>query len=292
MRVTQSMISSQSLTNIQKNYGKLANLQEQLSTGKKLNRPSQDPVAATSSMLHRSELRGIEQYERNVAEANTWMESADSSLDTVNQAMQRIREITVQASNDTYDENQRQGMAEEVNQLISHIEDLANTQVNNKYIFNGTDTSNPPVDLSEGIFPADIDEVNIELMNGVTVPINVNTDQVFSEEMFTDFQTLENKLMDTDLSDETFNAFLATIDGHLDEVLRVEAEIGAKANRVEMIEDRLDNQKGIATRIMSDNEDADIAKVITELVTQESLHQAALAAGARIIQPSLVDFLR
>lgn len=292
MRVTQSMISSQSLTNIQKNYGKLANLQEQLSTGKKLNRPSQDPVAATSSMLHRSELRGIEQYERNVAEANTWMESADSSLDTVNQAMQRIREITVQASNDTYDENQRQGMAEEVNQLISHIENLANTQVNNKYIFNGTDTSNPPVDLSEGIFSADIDEVNIELMNGVTVPINVNTDQVFSEEMFTDFQTLENKLVDADLSDETFNAFLATIDGHLDEVLRVEAEIGAKANRVEMIEDRLGNQKGIATRIMSDNEDADIAKVITELVTQESLHQAALAAGARMIQPSLVDFLR
>ncbi|QQK81579.1 flagellar hook-associated protein FlgL [Salicibibacter cibi] len=295
MRVTQSMVSSQTLTNIQKNNGKLANLQEQLSTGKKINRPSQDPVVATSSMRHRTELRGIEQYERNVSEAKTWMESADSSLDTVNQAMQQMREIIVQASNDTYDETQRQAMAEEVGQLISHIEDLANTQVNNKYIFNGTDTANPPVDLAEGIFPnpdTDAGEVTLELMDGVEVPINVSADQVFHEEMFTDLQTLESKLEDPDTSDETFDAFLETIDGHLDEVLRVEAKLGARVNRVEMIEDRLGDQNEIATRIMSDNEDADVAEVIMDLVTQESLHQAALSAGARIIQPSLMDFLR
>ncbi|AXF56311.1 flagellar hook-associated protein FlgL [Salicibibacter kimchii] len=293
MRVTQSMISSQTLTNIQNNNSKLANLQEQLSTGKKINRPSQDPVVATSSMRHRTELREIEQYDRNVSEAKSWMESADISLDTVNQTMQRMREITVQASNDTYDENQRQAMAEEVGQLISHIEDLANTQVNNNYIFNGTDTTNAPVDLAGGHFPdADTDEVTLELMDGVEVPINVSADQIFHEDMFADLQELKSKLEDPDTSDETFDAFLSTIDGHLDEVLRAEAELGARVNRVEMIEGRLGNQNEIATRIMSENEDADIAEVIIDLVTQESLHQAALAAGSRIIQPSLMDFLR
>ncbi|SDI45043.1 flagellar hook-associated protein FlgL [Natribacillus halophilus] len=291
MRVTQSMISSQTLTNIQNNYGKLANLQEQLSTGKKINRPSQDPVAATSAMQYHTELRGIEQFQRNTSEANAWLESTDSALDTVNQALQRIREMTVQASNDTYDETQRMNMAEEVGQLITHIEDLANTQVNNKYIFNGTDSRNPPVNLAEETFPTDTDTVTVELMAGVEVPINVEAGQVFGEDMFADLRALENKLMDPETSDEELDAFLTTIDSHVDETLRTEAEVGARMNRVAMIEDRLAEQNVIATRIMSDNEDADIAEVITELVTRESVHQASFASGARIIQPSLIDFL-
>ncbi|MBB6450371.1 flagellar hook-associated protein 3 FlgL [Geomicrobium halophilum] len=292
MRITQSMISNQTLGNIQNNYGELSKLQEQISTGTKISRPSEDPVLATNAMRYRTELREIDQFQRNTSVANLWMQSSDNALYTVNQTIQRIREITVQASNDTYDQAQRQDMAEEVKQLISHIEDLANTKVNNNYIFNGTDATNPPVNLDTQEFPDHTDLLNVELMNGVEVPINVNADQLFRAEMFRDLQELERNLRDPETSDRELDDFLRTIDGHLDEVLRTEAQLGARINRVEMIEDRLSEQKEIATKVMSDNENVDMAAVITDLITQESVHQAALSAGARIIQPNLIDFLR
>lgn len=63
-------------------------------------------------------------------------------------------------------------------------------------------------------------------------------------------------------------------------------------NRLDLVENRLSEQEVIAKRVMSDNEDADMEKVIMNLKTQESVHRAALAAGSRIIQPTLLDFLR
>jgi flagellar hook-associated protein 3 FlgL len=89
-----------------------------------------------------------------------------------------------------------------------------------------------------------------------------------------------------------FKIILQKIDTEIDRFLKVQAEVGAKQNRVEMMEDRLASQEVIATQVMSENEDVDMEKVITELITQESIQRAALSVGAKVIQPTLVDFLR
>ena len=78
----------------------------------------------------------------------------------------------------------------------------------------------------------------------------------------------------------------------MDKVLTTRADIGARQNRVEMMGNRLDSQEAAAKKQMSENEDIDYEKTITEMLTQESIHRAALSVGSRIIQPSLVDFLR
>lgn len=293
MRVTQSMLSQNSLRHLNQSFEKMGNLQDQLSTGKKITRASQDPVVAMSGIRYRTEAGQVEQFQRNSGEVYNWMDSTDSALGKTTDAMQRIRELTTQAANDTYEEGQRENIAEEVAELKDHIADMANTKMNGKYIFNGTDTTNAPIDDKTNIDASDNEgEVAIELLDGVNIPVNSNPTETFSQDLFDDLEGLEEDLRDPDTTGEELSAEIETIDGHIDSIVNERAEVGARLNRVEMIESRLNQQEVTAERIMSDNEDADMEKVITELMSQENVHQAALSSGARIIQPTLMDFLR
>ncbi|RPF54357.1 flagellar hook-associated protein FlgL [Aquisalibacillus elongatus] len=291
MRVTQSMLNNNMLRNISQSYSSMDKYMDQLSTGKKINRPSDDPVVAMKGVNYRSELTKVEQFERNISEVHNWMDNSDESLNESNQALQSVRELLVQASNDTYEENQRDNIAEEVSELRDHLEDLANTKVNNKYIFNGTNT------LGKRVEDGNVDEtnnsaVNIEVMDGVTLQANVNPENVFSQDLFDDLQEIEDALRNPDTRGDDLDEFIDVVDGHSQNLVNERADLGARMNRVEMIEDRLGQQKVSTNKLLSDNEDADIEEVIMNLKMQESVHRASLSAGSRIIQPSLIDFLR
>ena len=134
--------------------------------------------------------------------------------------------------------------------------------------------------------------VEIEVFDGVSMHSQHGSYNVFSDlnEMFKSIKTsIENP---GSAEAKPMGDFIGMIDNNMDAVLTQRADIGARQNRVEMMENRLDSQEINAIKQMSENEDIDYEKVITEMITQESIHRAALSVGARIIQPSLVDFLR
>jgi flagellar hook-associated protein 3 FlgL len=301
MRVTQGMLTGNMLRNLSASYARLGKYQDQLATGKKINRPSDDPVIAMKGMIYRTNLTEVEQFKRNFSEAYNWIENSDAALDKATQALQRIRELVVQASNDTYEASQREAISQEIKQLTDHLASIANTKVGDKYIFNGTDTLKQPVDLTQNppIVSNNTDEVKIELSKGIYIPVNVNPTKVFNYDntakgngLFSDLESLNNDLNDSTKSGNDISQYLSYIDKHINNILSARAELGARLNRVELMEDRIDQQEVIANRILSDNEDADMERVITDLKTQESVHRAALGVGARIIQPTLLDFLR
>ncbi|WP_100332369.1 flagellar hook-associated protein FlgL [Bacillus xiapuensis] len=293
MRVTQSMLSNNMLSRLSNSYERLGKLEEQINTQKKITRPSDDPVVAMKGMSYRTAVLEVEQYQRNFGEAYNWVENTDSALDKATQALHRIRELTVQASNDTYEETQRQGISEEVKQLKEHLAQIANTKFGDKYLFNGTDTMSPPVDIKKN--PPTVSQnsqpVLIELAKGVEIPVNANPQKTFSQDLFTDVNDLITKL-DSGATGKELNGFLTELDNHIDAMTYERASMGARLNRIELMEDRINQQEVIAKRIMSENEDIDIEKAITQLKTQESIHRASLGVGARIIQPTLMDFLR
>jgi flagellar hook-associated protein 3 FlgL len=291
MRVTQGMLSSNMLDHISKSYERMAKYQSQLASGKKINLPSDDPVVAMKGIRYRSNLTHIEQYKRNITDAYTWMESSDSALDKATQALQRIRELVVQASNDTYEASQRQSIAIEVGELKEHLASIANSKVGNKYIFNGSDTTTPPVDLGAAVYPTNSDAVEIEVYAGVRMQVNINPTNVFSAALFNDITNLENDL-NSGATGATIGNYLATLDGHIQNFIAERAELGARYNRLELVDQRVQTQEVVANRILSDNEDAEIERVITDLKMQESVHRAALGVGARVMQPTLLDFLR
>lgn len=293
MRVTQMMLANNTLRNVSKSYDKLGTYQQQLATGKKIHRPSEDPVVAMKGMHYRTSLTEIEQFQRNLSEAYTWMENSESALNHTTNVLQRARELVVQAKNGTLGPEDRQAIAREIEQLKKDLVQVANTKVAGKYIFNGTKIEQAPV--TDGKPPTvrnNNDDFMVEVAKGVKLKINVTPSNVFNKDLFNTLQDIENVLNGTSTSGKTLDNLLSDLDNHLNDVLAERAELGARVNRLELVEQRLAEQQLIAKRMISDNEDADIEKIITELKSQESVHRAALSVGARIIQPTLVDFLR
>lgn len=286
MRVTQSMLSNNLLRNLSSNYNKMGKLQDQLTTQKRITRPSDDPVVAMLGLGYRDSLNKVQQYSRNISEATNWLDSTDDAISQGVKVLQRIRELTVQASNGTYEEGQRGAIAVEVDQLKEQLETIAQTQVGGKYIFNGENTNKAPAvgNFSDG-------DIELEIFDGIKLNVNTKGSELFKS-VFNTLDSLKSKLEDKTASDTDISGFLDTLDSEIDHFLKIQADVGAKQNRVDMMKDRLSSQETIATEIMSKNEDVEIEKVITELITQESVQRAALSVGARIIQPSLVDFLR
>lgn len=287
MRVTQSMISSNLLRNISNNYSELNKYMNQLQTGKKITRISEDPLVAIKGIGHRTEVSRVQQYRRNLNEVQNWFDNTDSALDKATSAMQRLRELAIQASNGTNDDNELESIRMEAEQLKLHLIDIVNTNVNDKYIFNGTNTDNPP--FQEGAeFPTfDENPVLIPIADETTLKANINGKEVF-DDVFTAvdhfIEALEN---DGDLSSS-----ISELDNGINSIINARADLGARMNRLELIDNRLSEKEILATKSLSENEDVDFAEAITNLITQESIHRAALAAGSRIIQPTLIDFLR
>ncbi len=294
MRVTQGMMTANLLRNLNHSNIRLSKLQEQLYTQRKISRPSDDPVVALKGMAYRTNLTEVEQYRRNLTEMYKWMENSEAGLEQANAILQRARELVVQASNHgTYDHEDLQKIKAEISQLKEALVDVANTQVAGKYIFNGTDVETKPVEIDPdgniiahngNVFPFEI-----EVSKGVYIEAGIQPENAFGQDVFDTFRDLEQALEN---NPENIDSFISRLQGHIDSMLAERAELGARYNRIELIEDRLGHQEIIAHTILKENEGADMERVIIDLKMQETIHRAALSVGARVIQPSLVDFLR
>src|SRR5690554_2462218 len=129
MRVTQSMLSGNMLRNLSNSYAKMGKIQDQIITGKKVNRPSDDPVVAMKGINYRTELNNVEQYARNIGEAYNWLDTTDDTFDKIGSALHRTKELLVQASSDTLTNEDREKVNSEFQQLREHVRDLANTKI-------------------------------------------------------------------------------------------------------------------------------------------------------------------
>lgn len=293
MRVTQSMLSSNMLRNLNVSYGKMSKYQEQLTSGKKVNRPSDDPVVAVKGMGYRVDLDKVEQFQRNLNEVNSWNDSTDEALDQVGSALHRIQELVTNAANDTNTPDEREKINSEIKQIQLQMRDIANTKVGENYIFTGTHT-NSPLFNEDGTMANDTGtnkSIQINVFDGIAMDINLPGRELFKgiDDMITKVSTtLEN----TASTGEEIGALLTDVQGQTNKVLEQRAIVGARQNRAEMMGNRLSVQEVNVTKQLSENEDTDYAKTITEMVTTESIHQASLSVGAKIIQQSLVDFIR
>lgn len=295
MRVTQSMVSANSLRNISSSFNKLNDLSNQVSSGKKITKPSDDPVVAMKGMFYRSNVSEVEQYQRNLSEGYLWMDNSEASLNQANEGLQRIRELLVKGKNDTNGEAERTAIAQEIEQIKEDLVSVANSQVNGKYMFHGTDVSNPlvtsgnPPQVAANATDPSIDNYTVQVSSGINLKINVSP-TAFSQEMFDVVQSIQEKMENNDT--EGLDDLLSQLDTVTSNLSTERSELGARYNRLELVETRLSSQEVLANKVLSDNEDVDMEKAITNLSVQESVHNAALSVAAKIIQTSLIDFLR
>ncbi|WP_430482845.1 flagellar hook-associated protein FlgL [Rossellomorea marisflavi] len=301
MRVTQSMLTNNSMRNLSSSYSRMGQLQDQLSTGKKITRPSDDPVVAMKGMFYRSNVSGVEQYKRNLSELYLWMDNSEAGLEQGNQGLQRVRELLLQGKNGTLSEDDKKAVAAEIGQIKQDMITIAETKVGSRYIYHGTDVNHSPIkdkapadgsapQVADNLGNATIGDYIVEVSPGVTLKANVTPGKVFNQEMFDTLHSIQKSFEMGDSAD--LDGMLNKLDGVIEKLSSERSDLGARYNRLEMVDDRLSQQETMAKRIMSDNEDAEIERVITDLKSQESVHRAALSVGARIMQPTLMDFLR
>lgn len=305
MRVTQSMLSNNMLLNLNNSYGKMSKLQDQITSGSKITRPSDDPVIAVKGMGYRRDLGQVEQYTRNMNEVNNWIDTTDESLNQVGEQMKRVRELVIQAANDTNTPDDRAKIKAEIDQIRQQIQDIGNTKIADRYIFSGTRT-NQPLFENGTIDPTKVNSegVVIEVYDGIQMKVNTPGAELFQniDDMMGKISDLldPNRAGGPATGEEIGNALGGVAEQSTgdditaihNKILEAQADVGARQNRVELMENRLSIREIGVTKQMSNNEDVDYAKAITEMVTSESIHQAALSVGAKIIQQTLVDFIR
>ncbi|MFB0846156.1 flagellar hook-associated protein FlgL [Paenibacillus oleatilyticus] len=296
LRVTQSMMHSQVLGNITNNLRGMSKNQDVLSTGRKINQPSDDPVGITYALRYRSELSMNEQYQKNVDMAKSFLDHTDTVMGQIGELLQRAKELTTRGVNGTNPQSALDAIAQEMGQIYEHTVTLGNDKMNGKYIFNGQFTDKQPYTLAN----AEADQTDTKLINfqfgaGITLPINVTGEQAFGapsdgDNMFAVLKGIQNAFASGNQTQA--KALMDNLDSRLTKFLDMRAEVGARVNRVDLIDNRLEDLTQNLTSLDSKVEDADIAKTITDLKQYENIYQASLSVGAKIVQPSLLDYLR
>lgn len=295
-RVTQSMMHSQMVRNLNRNFERMSGLQDQLSTGRKINKPSDDPVGITYALRYRSELSMNEQYQRNITEATSAVDHLDTVMTQVNELIQRVKELAVRGVSDSSPAEARSAIGQELDGIYQQLVTLSNDQVNGKYIFNGQKTTTAPYSAATaGTLDVDEADITLPLAPGVDIATNVSGNKVFgyaaeSDNLFKLVKQLRDAMLTNDAP--AARAAMTPLDDRYNKFIGVRAEVGARANRIEMLDNRNQSLYVTLNDLSGKTEDADIAETIMALKRDENIYQASLSTGARIIQPSLVDFLK
>lgn len=305
MRITNTMVVNNMMYNMGNNLGRLDKIQQQLATGKKINTASDDPIVASRALKMRTDVAEILQYRKNVDDANSWMEITESTIASIGDLLQRARELAVQGSNDASTDDDRKKIASEAKQIKEQIIQLSNTTYAGRYIFSGYKTDQSLIDETTGMYNITIEtsgalREDIKYEIGIRDKININ---VLGSEVFGGvgtagtapkmIQDLDNFITGLNNSDTTaIGASISSMEDNIANLLMIRSDVGARTNRLELTKNRLAADETNFTKLMSQNEDADLAEVIMKLKSEENVYNASLAGGARIIQPTLVDFLK
>jgi flagellar hook-associated protein 3 FlgL len=292
MRVTQQMISQQFIQNLHRSNKSMETLHGQISSGNKYERISDQPGEVLKGLSYRSSLSQIEQYQKNVEDGISWSSAVDGELGNVTNVLHRVRELTLQASNDSNNPSDRKNIAVEVRSLIDQIGKIANTEYGSGFLFSGTDLNTQP--YQNGALQQSnpiVKEWNVG--QGLSVKGNVHAASVFgfSVDGKNLFETIE-VVAQTLENGENPGSLLNSIDQQLDHVITQRTVVGINQNTLELASNKLEQSELLHKKMLSTVGDTDISKAFTELSAQETLLQASLSAGGKILQQSLADFLR
>lgn len=292
MRVTFNMIANNVLKNLSSNLTRLEKLQNQLSSGKKIIKPSDDPVSTSRLIELKSTLNANKQYSRNIDFLKTELNVADKALQDISSTLTRVKKLAVRGANETLSEENRNAIAEEVDQLIDHLIQIGNTNVSGRYIFGGYKTSEAPLEKSGNavLYKGDGNLRSVEVSNNVLINASPTGKSLFVDSgMFDTLVLLRDALLGGNISQITET--IDKIDAISDRVSSELSGLGARLSRVELTSDLLSEKYTKYADLLSKQEDIEIEEVVLKLYAQQNVYQASLISASRALQPSLINYL-
>ena len=303
VRMTQGMMNRGAQTGLQAGLNRLAKVQEQLTTGRVINRPSDDPTGATSAMRIRASVVEQQQYVRNANDGLGWLNQADSTLASATDQVRRAYEIALQGVNDgSLGQQARDALATEIDQIRAGLVSTSNAAYLNRPVFGGVtagavaygpDLVDPTKTVYLAASPVPTQGVVRAVADGATVRVDIEGPDVFGadgDSVFDHLGALSTALKSGDAAG--ISAAVSALQVDRERITNAQPDIGARTKRVEQARDAASDAELRLTSSLSEVENTDLVKASVDLKLQEVAYQAALSATARVMQPSLLDFLR
>jgi flagellar hook-associated protein 3 FlgL len=296
MRVGTASLYAGIQQRLQRLTADLDSLNEKIASGKKVNRPSDDPIAMVEAMQFKTATRQLDQYGRNLETAGSWFTASESALSQTLDLVARAHEIAVTMNSDNQNAQTRDSAAVEVGELLDQAISLGNTQLSGRYIFSGFETATAPFTkvmlggVETAQYNGDTNDFQVQIGKDENLTAGKNGQTVLMDStLFSTLGSLKKALEDNDWSG--INAQLGNLTSVEDYLNNQIADIGGRQNRAEVKANILGQLQLDLQDRLSQAEDADIAEVMIQLNSKQVIYQAALAAAARVNQMSLLDYM-
>jgi flagellar hook-associated protein 3 FlgL len=294
MRITEQGTYQRTIQQLQQRLSAYSVSQNRVSSGKAINRPSDDPLGMSKALELRAAKKARQQETRNAEDGVRWLNLADTALQSVVDRLQRVRELAVRGATFT-SVDERSAIAAEVDALKEDLVDLANSRYQGRPLFSGFSAADP-VQLSGAAwtYAGDNGAINRRVGENEVVQVNLTADDVFGFTSAKDlFTTIDDFVTALNASSQAgIDTAITEIDTAMDTVLTSLSQLGAATNRVENAKAKSADDLLTIRTSLTEIEDVDLSEAILDLQLQETAYQGTLAAFARSSQPSLVDFLR
>jgi flagellar hook-associated protein 3 FlgL len=293
IRVTERSIATHTLANLQTNIARLGDLQNRLSTGKQLTKVSDAPGDAVLAMQYRSDVTNLQQYSRNANDGVAWLNTADSALTAAVEQVNRAKELVLSgmSSGSGGGPDAREAIALEMDDIRESVLNLANTQYLDRPVFGGTTTGQIAYN-EDGTYAGDNGQVLRTVSPSAKIRVDTSSAEVFGTGSTQVFDLLKKISADLRTDPTQLEDDLGKLNQATTSMQAGLSSVGARVNRLTQLQNYADSRVVDLNNQVSTVEDIDLPKTITELTLQQTAYQAALAATAKVVQPSLVDFLR
>ena len=297
-RVNLETFISSTLANVQKSTSNMSRLQEQISTGKKVNRASDDPAGARKILSLRSEDLRLDQYASNIQTATQSLDFSAAALSNTSDILQRITELTMQGVNGATDQSGRTIIANEINQLLETIMQSANSKRLGRYTFAGTETTTEPFvaarnssgNISSVAYKGNRETIQYNVGPNTNTTVNLTGDEVFMKtRLFDTIVKIRDNLFDGAITFATNE--LTNLDNGAQNILNSIAKAGGISSTLELTGNRIDDTKLSLQEVLASAESADIAELVLKLTEQQSIFEASLSSGSYIFKTSILNYI-
>lgn len=331
MRVTNRMLSNNYLRDMRTNLYNMSKVQTQLTTGKEISKPSDNPFKVARSMQLYTDIASNKQYNENIKDTINWLDSTDTALGQVNDSLQRVRELMISAGNAAYGSDERKAIKDEINEKVSEISQILNTNFDGRYLFGGNKTTSKPVTVTEDLItgnnvlnfsgkdgeplPLNSGNPNInsqidmikgkmstEISQGVSMEYNVSASDIlmFRSDKGKNINVMEllsNITKNLESEDATESSKitgenLEDLTAAMGNLTKIMSEVGAKQNRMESAKSKNEDENFNMTELLSKTEDIDLTEKLMQYSMMQTVYMASLQTSSKVIQPSLIDFLK
>lgn len=288
MRVANKTFYDAVTYNLRNRTQEMNKANEIVSTGKRINNLSDDPVGLTQALNLKSAISNIGQMQRNISLGNSWLASSESALTHVEDIISDTKVLCIQMANATIGSAERLSAAGTVQNMLDEIISLANTHVAGSYIFSGSKTDTTPFS-SDWTYNGNNHAFTIKIGKDTTIEVGGDGEAIFGD-IFTTMDELITALETNDVGG--IEDAMSDLDGHFDDISAKISDVGSKMNRMEVKERILEDLNFTNTDRLSQIEDADYAEAITRLTATELAYQAALSSSAKLMTQTLMDYMK